>query len=237
MPKIDISLDFRSDTPAGKDPDAYSRTLRNYHRRLWSKPLPGGAPFELTDSRPGAYLYHRSALGEHYLSSDGAIPTFWKEPSLKPVFAEIPMELETFQREAYTIGGMIVFPSKQVDGKMTINGARGFCRQIRDRFDLTVECIRRHYLQEPSPLQAVLARYASFFALFGDFRGYTEHFLLQDLVTDDFAAVRYFAPFDNFGAPPIPSSKNSYLSYREAAMMFIAARGRRVLTYVDRPAA
>ncbi len=233
---IDIAFDFRSDTPAGKDPDTHSRTLRDYHRRLWSKPLPGGVPFELSEHRRRGCLYHSSAVGEHLLSSDGAIPTFWKEKSLKRVFAEIPMELKTFQREAYTIGGMIVFPGRKVNGKMTINGARGFCRQIRDRFDLTLECIRRHYLQEPSPLQDVLARYSSFFALFGDFRGYAEHFLLQDLVTEDFAAVRYFAPFDNFDTSPIPGSKQSYLSYRDAAMTFIAARGRRMQTDVDRHA-
>jgi hypothetical protein len=28
--KIDISFDFRSDTPPGKDPDTHSPTLRRY---------------------------------------------------------------------------------------------------------------------------------------------------------------------------------------------------------------
>ena len=39
---IDIAFDFRTDA-GGKDPDAYSPTLRRYHRLLWSKRLPGGA--------------------------------------------------------------------------------------------------------------------------------------------------------------------------------------------------
>ena len=39
---IDTSFDFRTDA-SGKDPDAYSPTLRQYHRLLWSKPLPSGA--------------------------------------------------------------------------------------------------------------------------------------------------------------------------------------------------
>src|SRR5215213_7730828 len=43
---IDITFDFRSDTPPGRDPDALSPTLRTYHQLLWSKPLPSGAPFE-----------------------------------------------------------------------------------------------------------------------------------------------------------------------------------------------
>lgn len=41
-----------------------------------------------------------------------------------------------------------------------------------DRFDLTLECIRRHYLNMDSPLAPTLSRYTKFFALFGDFPGY-----------------------------------------------------------------
>jgi hypothetical protein len=75
---------------------------------------------------------------------------------------------------------MMVFPGYQVDRKMTINQRRGCHGSIRDRFDLTLECIRRHYLDEPSPLSATLARYAEFFGLFGDFAGYVDFFHLQD---------------------------------------------------------
>ena len=44
---IDITFDFRRDTPEGKDPDTYSKTLRRYHQLLWSKRLPGGELFDL----------------------------------------------------------------------------------------------------------------------------------------------------------------------------------------------
>ena len=37
---IDITFDFRSDTPPEKDPDKYSATLPSYHKLLWSKSLP-----------------------------------------------------------------------------------------------------------------------------------------------------------------------------------------------------
>lgn len=40
--QIDLTFDFRSDTPPGKDPDALSPTLRRYRKLLWSKLLPGG---------------------------------------------------------------------------------------------------------------------------------------------------------------------------------------------------
>ena len=60
---IDIAFDFRSDAK-GRDPDSHSPTLRSYHRLLWSKPLPSGASFDLSDTTPGVYLHHRSGLGE-----------------------------------------------------------------------------------------------------------------------------------------------------------------------------
>ena len=46
--QIDTSFDFRNDSN-GKDPDAYSPTLRKYHRFLWSKQLPIGERLELED--------------------------------------------------------------------------------------------------------------------------------------------------------------------------------------------
>jgi hypothetical protein len=144
---IEVTFDFRSDTPPGNDPDARSPTLRRYHQLLWSKPLPSGAPFELDVTTPGTYLHHLSGLGEFGLSSDAVIPSFSRAPELKHIIDQIPeAETEAFNRIGYTIGGMMVFPGYQVDGKMTINAQRGCHPRIRDRFDLTLECIRRHYL-------------------------------------------------------------------------------------------
>jgi len=79
---LDISFDFRSDA-RGRDPDAYSPTLRRYHRHLWSRPLPCGRLFDLDDTVTGAYLHHRSELGEFFLSSDSIVPTFTRWASLR----------------------------------------------------------------------------------------------------------------------------------------------------------
>ena len=137
-----------------------------------------------------------SGLGEFFLTSDAVVPSFTREVRLVDIVKQIPREeLDEFNRIGYTIGGMMLFPGNRVGRKMTINGARGFHPRIKDRFDLTVECIRRHYVGEPSPLSDTLARYADFFGLFGDFRGYVDFFLLQDMVTEDNSAVRFFMPF------------------------------------------
>ena len=228
---IDITFNFQSDTPPGKDPDVFSPTLSRYHKLLWSKPLPSGAVFELeVTARPPFYLHHRSEVGDFCLSSDAVIPTFRQEKRLSEIINQIPAEEQkAFIDIGYTIGGMMVFPAIRVDGKMTINAQRGCHPRIKDRFDLTVECIRRHYRDEDSPLSATLARYARFFGLFGDFRGYVAFFLLQDLVTEDCSAVRFFAPFEDFKPWPLPGSVDDYRAYRQLAVAFIEARKRRIL--------
>ncbi len=69
----------------------------------------------------------------------------------------------------YTIGSSIIFPGNRIDVASTINGARGFHPRIADRFDLTLECIRRHYRGESSPLPPTLLKCGDFFGLFESF--------------------------------------------------------------------
>jgi hypothetical protein len=227
--QIDISFDFRSDTPPGKDPDAYSPTLRKYHKLLWSKRLPAGTYFGLDDTTINSYLHHKSELGEFSLSSDTVIPSFAREIKIAHIIEQIPVEeINSFNTIAYTIGGMMIFPENRIAGKMTINGARGFHPRIKDRFDLTVECIRRHYIKKDSALSETLNRYADFFKLFENFRGYIEFFLLQDLVSEDFSGVNFFTPFDDFKTSPLPESTEAYSSYRRIAVKFIEARNNRI---------
>ena len=232
MLEIDTSFDVRTDA-GGKDPDSYSTTLRRYHRLLWSKPLPNGREFALREDIPGHYLHHQSDLGEFSLSSDSVVPSFTRWKSMQHIVGTFSEEdNEAFRTHGYTIGGMMVFPAHRVDGKLNINGARGFNRKIADRFDLTLECIRRYYRGEASPLGDTLARYPEFFALFDSFEGYVDFFLLQDLVTDDSASVKFFMPFDDFQSPSVPRDEETYRKYRDRSIAFIHDRNRRIDAFV-----
>ena len=226
---IDTTFDFRTDTPEGKDPDQLSPTLRSYHKQLWSKPLPNGVLFELDDSKANVYLHHQSQLGEFFLSSDTAIHTFSKWANMSNIVAQLSAsELEEFRRTGYTIGAMVIFPSNRVEGKNTINATRGFHPLIKDRIDLTLECIRRFYLNETSPLSKVLHRYSNFFGLFESFKGYVEFFLLQDLVADDFSAIRFLLPFDNFKSSAVPLTLKDYITYKQLSISFVLQRNQRI---------
>ena len=61
---IDTTFNFYSDS-GGKDPDSHSPTLKNYHKLLWSKALPNGEIFTLTDTDSNSYLTYISAQVRH----------------------------------------------------------------------------------------------------------------------------------------------------------------------------
>jgi len=86
------------------------------------------------------------------------------------IIAQVQPSADEMFKAGSTIGAYIIFPSYQVDRKVTINAARGMNTKIADRFDLTLECIRRHYATEKSPLAVVLERYNDYFKLFVNLR-------------------------------------------------------------------
>ena len=226
---IDITFDFRTDA-AGKDPDAASPTLLRYHHLLWSKPLPSGRLFQLTPRRQRPYaLRHDSDLGTFLLTSDAVLPTFTRRLDMQPIVGQVPLaDRNALVSITYTIGGMILWPGNQIDGKWTINQARGCTGRIADRFDLTVECIRRHYEGDTShPLADAFGRYHDFFDLFDTFAGYVDFWLLDDLVDTD-GGVRLFLPSEDFTLPSRPRSLADYLAFCERTVEFVTARNERI---------
>lgn len=228
-PMIDTNFNMYSDAKGG-DPDATSPTLRSYHKLLWSKPLPSGELFKLSVDEPGCYLFHNSALGDFSLGSDAITHSYRNQIKKKWLTAQIPKEVQELFDRGSTIGAYLIFPNKQVDRKPTINQARGVSRLIDDRFDLTLECIRRFYISELSPLTEALKRYASFFELFETFKGYVEFFLLDDLL-DKHGQVKFYLPFDDFQSQPKFRDVEDYLVYKNRVELFIKARNRRIQDY------
>jgi hypothetical protein len=226
---IDTGFNVYSDANGG-DPDATSPTLRSYHKRLWSKALPSGVHFDLRDDLPGFYLVHRSALGTFSLGSDAISHSYKNQVKKQWLTAQVPEAVQELFDRGSTIAAYIIFPNKQIDRKNTINQARGFSRLIDDRFDLTLECIKRFYVAAPSPLSETLERYATFFRLFETFEAYVHFFLLDDLV-DKQGNVKFYLPFDDFQSPPLFRDKEEYLVYRGRVVAFINSRSRRIENY------
>ncbi|KAF0200136.1 MAG: hypothetical protein FD170_3731 [Bacteroidetes bacterium] len=229
--QVDINFNFFSDANGG-DPDSTSPTLRTYHKILWSKPLPSGKIFEICNIKRGVYLYHKSELGEFFLGSDAITHSYKNHKRKYWLTKQIPEEVDELFDIGSKIGSYIIFPNNRIDGKQTINGARGCNSLIDDRFDLTLECIRLFYLGQKSPLHDTLLRYKTFFDLFGNFIGYINFFLLDDMV-DENQKVKFYLPFNDFKTPPTFSGIDGYLLYKKSVMNFIKARNERIENYIN----
>ena len=225
---IDTTFNFYSDS-GGKDPDSHSPTLKKYHKLLWIKPLPSGKVFTLSDTESDSYLTYISAQEKISLSSDSISNSYRDKQALSSIVQDLSKEVEEFRNLGSTIGGYILFPNKKIDGKMTINGARGFNQKIADRFDLTLECIRLHYLGMSNPLQEVLTQNTAFFKLFESFAGYVDFFILQDLVDVNYESINFFTPIKQmFESSPLPANKEEYLQYMKSSTSFTAKRNERI---------
>jgi hypothetical protein len=229
---VDIEYDFRTDSNGG-DVDKYSATLRKYHKILWSKHLPNGNILSLDDSRDDVYLYYKTESKEYFLSSDSIVHTYHYWKRTEHIIKQIPKnEINDFLNIAYTIGGYIIFPSNKVNNLPTINMERGTNQKIDDRFDLTLECIRRYYNGEKSPLAETFARYDNFFKLFVDFKHYCDFFLLQDLVLCDYKEIKYFLPFNDFEIGQYPKNIEEYYEYKNNSIEFNKNRNKRIENYI-----
>ena len=222
---FDIHFDFRSDC-GGKDPDIGSPTLRRYHRLLWSKKLPNGEIMQLTHDN-GGYL----KWGDFELSSDAMINGLFYEraqnsiPELKRILRDYDEFVDDFEHRSWTIGGEILFPRH--DNSM--NQLRGTNPYIKDRWDLTLECIRRFYLGEESPLFKVLDRDRAFYELFVDFKGYVDFFFLQDGVSEDYSNVLFWQDDCELkNTMPLPKSPGEHLVWLEKSLGFVAKRAERM---------
>lgn len=241
---IDTNFDFTSDTPnfwlnywttdeilgcAGNDPDIASPTLKKYHQTLWSKPLPVGKNMELSNGNGFDYLNWENFR----FGSDSVTASFRYKKyryMIEQVAAKLPNYhefIENYVHNSYTIGGEIIFP-KMRGG---INQSRGCNPSICDRFDLTLECIRRFYLNEKSPLSEVLEKNKNFFELFVNFQGYVDFFLLNDMVSDDYTRIRFWCSANLFEKYPFPKTVDEYLLFIDNELTFVAERNKRIKNY------
>ena len=223
---IDINYDFRQDTFCG-DPDTDSIKLYEFHKHLWSKELPNGEKLDLKVSGSvNSRLIIKNNVIDN-LSSDRMCPHFDGKYNNRFDGWLTESEKEELKLKVRTIGGHILFPAHRKNG-FTVNQARGVNRIISDRFDLTLECIKRFYLKQQSPLYDAIFRYKEFFNLFLDFNGYVNFFLLQDFL-DKNGQINFSIPFDNFKRPALPQNIEEYKSYSNHTIDLMDKRNRRIL--------
>lgn len=231
MDVIDIEYDFRLDSKCG-DPDTDSPKLYEVQSILWNQEISENMALNLSIfNKNSGRLLLKSNLTDN-LSSDRMCPHYVGKYNGELDKWLSDSEKKMFQQKVRTIGGHIIFPAHRKDG-FTINQARGVNRKISDRFDLTLECFRRFYLNEESPLTSTLQRYSDFLKLFKNFKGYTDFFMLQDFVESS-DQVKFLLPFDNFNRSALPQNKEEYVNYMNSTIELIDKRNERILTRMNK---
>ncbi len=183
---IDVTFDLRDDeTCKSREPDRDSKILYEYHKELWAKNLPSSEMLDIKDNTESSYLELKTDNHKFRFGSDWIINTYSHRTDLlemKKIIESIPdSEINEFNRLAHTIGNFIIFPRSNDSNSKTINTERGNNPIICDRFDLTLECIRIHYIdpEKDNPLKEILKKYYTFFELFESFEHYCNFFFCK----------------------------------------------------------
>ena len=235
MYKIDTNFHYTDDA-GGMDPDIYSPKLREDLLFLYRKPLPNGTLFDLQKGQDNTYDYLN--FNGWRFGSDSISNTYTHQKNYQWMMKEL--EKEDFYQELineyraidYTIGCHILFPKNNNlsnPKSWSINQERGINPKICDRFDLTLECIRRFYQDEESPLYDKFKENKYFFDLFENFEHYVDFFYLNDLlINNNYSKINFFLPFDNFKRNPKPQDTTEWKVFCEKQIEFIKARNKRI---------
>lgn len=231
------------------DPDAFSEILYDFYAELWKyqkEKLKLNVP-EVENKWKGSYWELIGVNNNQFrLGTDSIMSIYWHRFDMREFIKKLIKEnfrnfIKEYLLKSNKIGGYIVFPRHI----QSINQQRGTCSKVNDRFDLTLECIRRYYVEKENdnPLFSVLNKDEKFFNMFGEdkegFEKYTEFFCLnesyddkQNWVNEKGQVLNLFdnQPLDdwNFNRDnPLPDKNNWWIFYHNI-MSRLDARNQQI---------
>lgn len=211
------------------DIDLQCREIYDYHKVLWQKKLPNGKMlnFEIRKNRAGYFLFEMNS--KIRFGSDSILHTYrnYSKGKIKNLIKEFDRnDLNRFYEKITTIGGYIIFPKHM----NSLNQRKGNSPLVEDRFDITLNSIRKFYQNENTdyPLRKELENDREFFSWFVDFESYVSFFYLDDLVDRKSGEILFFSE-----DKPLPISKASYLKYKDNVLSFLEKRNRRIYKEVN----
>ncbi len=240
---IDVDYDITSGTPgfwdvfwdndsdvmdSNHDPHIRCQTLRDYHRSLWSRPLPNGQTMEIENDYCKYLIWNNIRLGsEPLVSSLRYSRTKGLMTMISSSMDDYKQYIEDFVHRTSNIGNAIILPRRV--GSISQYRSKP---QIGYRWDCTLECIRRYYSGEWSPLEKCMSKNKDFLDLFVDFKGYVDFFLLQDFVSNNYSTVKVMLDTDVDDGDPLPKDIEEYIEWINTCLDLVEKRKGRIQNLV-----
>ena len=234
---IDVDEIFANSSNKSKDPDKYSKRLGKIHCILWnSRNKLGNLEWNplnrlKTTINGMEYVFTPDSITNSFRNSDRLVRglNIKEKDAISNYGSKVQTLVDEYAKTDYTIGSSIIFPISigGVPIGYTMNKARGLNQQVHDRFDYTLECIKRYYDKNTNnPLQSALEKSSAFFDIFNGFDEYVHFFFLEDLIDRDGNVISFTnkIDFDN----PFPTNKDDYYKCLSNTMEFVKKRNKRI---------
>jgi len=217
----------------GSNPNTDSETLRKYHRLLWNRELPNGQLMELewggSDNR--LFLWNGMKFASEYLTT--AFIGRWSDSPFQGVLDAVVDStpdyrsyVEGYLHDFNTIGGFVILPVQLIGLRRVFTMKSR--KPLHGRWDLMLECIRRHYAGEDNLLSDACRRDIEFLNLFVDFEGYVQFFYLQDCLDSATGKVKFWIGDGDLRNDTLPRDVEEYRKWIEAQREFVKARNIRI---------
>ena len=251
---IDIRTSEKIYNNAGlPDPDAFSEILYDYFAEIWNLNYPNSKVKKIWNGNAWELI----GIKDNFLrlGTDSIMSIYWHRFNMREFIIKLiegkKYDFQIFIREylkkANTIGGFVLFPRHI----QSINQRRGTNSQIDDRFDLTLECIKRYYTNREksetesnyNPLSSVLKNDATFFDMFGKgeagFKNYAEFFCLNESWVENGQVLNLMnnEPLDNwdFKKEPLPQNLEEWWwKFYENIMSRLDARNEQIKNLINK---
>ncbi len=205
------------------DPCDDSLFLKKSIRKMFSRPLPNGQTMELEETSSG-FRWNDFRFG-----IDTVVPSFFstRNRNLSKAYAlsetDFRDSVSEYIRETDLLGAYTIYP---VHANSLIQCIYSNNR-IRGRWDFVLECVRRHYSGEDSPLYDCMRRDRLFYDLFVDFNGFIDFFYLNDFINSD-GTVKMLLQTELFEMNPVPRNWDEYKKWFGTNIELVKKRNSRM---------
>lgn len=223
---FDRNQNLKAGLSEAQDPADFSAKLAQYQILLYTKPLPSGGFLKLRANKFNQVEAELPSGESILLTSMPLIHQACFEADNHELLSKLPQsQVDIMLRTLVTSGNYMLIPAQPLNGYRLDDFRKN--PRIGNRIDLYLECVRRQYAGEPSPLDDILNPFKPWFELFLSFKQFVEFFYLGNLYDPKLKKIHFFKTFDpDFPINLDPETGSSSMLVLSHSVIFAGSRGQ-----------